>query len=139
MLEMTVVGIATLPRCHLDQRERSHAAIIRPKKGSLGNTRFFLASLRNDSGGGIMAFALPGTTRFLASARNDREKKRNDSGGVITAFALPGRSRWQRRRSRWQEIRSGSETEGSKSRRTARLPPELTLQRHLWTCVPHAV
>ena len=93
MLEMTVVGIATLPRCHLDQRERSHAAIIRPKKGSLGNTRFFLASLRNDSGGGIMAFALPGTTRFLASARNDREKKRNDSGGFITAFALPGRSR----------------------------------------------
>jgi len=61
-----VVGIATFPRCHLDQRERSHAAIIRPKKGILGDTRF-LASLRNDSGGGIMAFALPGTTRFLAS------------------------------------------------------------------------
>ena len=63
--EMTVVGIATFPRCHLDQRERSHAAIIRPKKGILGNMRF-LASLRNDSGGGIAPFALPGTRGFLA-------------------------------------------------------------------------
>ena len=59
-------AIATCPRCHLDRRERSHAVIIRPKKGILGNTRF-LASLRNDSGGAC-----------------------NDSGGVSTAFALPG-------------------------------------------------
>ncbi|MGB5231559.1 MAG: hypothetical protein WBN83_08575, partial [Desulfoprunum sp.] len=41
--------IPTCPRCHLDRRERSHAAIIRPKKGILGNTRF-LAALRNDRG-----------------------------------------------------------------------------------------
>ena len=45
-------------------RERSHAAIIRTWKGILGAMRF-LASLRNDSGGGIIASALPGTTRFL--------------------------------------------------------------------------
>ena len=39
--QMTEVGIATFLRCHLDQRERSHAAIIRSKKGILDNTRFF--------------------------------------------------------------------------------------------------
>ena len=48
------------PLCHLDQRERSPAVIIRSEKGILGTTRF-LASLRNDSGGSIMSFALPGT------------------------------------------------------------------------------
>jgi len=58
--------ISTCPRCHLERSERSHAAIIRPKEGILGNTRF-LASLRNDSGGCISAFALSGTTRFLAA------------------------------------------------------------------------
>ena len=54
-------AIPTYPRCHLDRRERSHAVIIRPKKGILGITRF-LASLRNDRGG------LEMTTR---EARND--------------------------------------------------------------------
>jgi len=53
------IVVATIPHCHLDRRERSHAAIIRTEKGILGNTRF-LASLRNDSGGWSMAFALPG-------------------------------------------------------------------------------
>jgi hypothetical protein len=71
--------MSTFPRCHLDQRERSQAAIIRPKKGILDTTRF-LASLRNDRGGVISSFALPGTARFLAVARNDREKSRNDRG-----------------------------------------------------------
>ena len=68
-------------------RGRSHAAIIRFEKGILGITRF-LASLRNDRGGGIMAFALPGTVRFLASLRND-------SGGGIMAFALTGMTRFR--------------------------------------------
>ena len=36
--------------CHLDRRERSHAAIIRSGQGILGSMRF-LASLRNDSRG----------------------------------------------------------------------------------------
>jgi len=62
---------STNPRCHLDRRERSHAVIIRSEKSIFGNTRF-LASLRNDSGGGISSSALPGTTRFLAIARNDK-------------------------------------------------------------------
>jgi len=74
--------ISTFPRCHLDRRERSHAAIIRSGKGILGNMRF-LASLRNDSEDVIKSFALPGKTRFLASARNDRKKKRNDSSGYL--------------------------------------------------------
>ncbi|MBB5348092.1 hypothetical protein HNQ81_001823 [Desulfoprunum benzoelyticum] len=39
-----------------------------------GTTRF-LAALRNDSGGGGVAFALSGMTRFLAALRNDRGKK----------------------------------------------------------------
>ena len=43
----------------------------------------FLASLRNDSGGGVLACALSGTTGFLASLRND-------SGGGILACTLPG-------------------------------------------------
>ena len=58
---LTSSVIATTPRCHLDRRERSHAAIIRLTKGIPGNTRF-LAPLRNDSGGGITPFALTGTT-----------------------------------------------------------------------------
>jgi len=73
--------ISTYPRCHLNlpplssrpspavistARERSHAAIIRPRKGILGVMRF-LASLRNDSGAVISSFALPGTTRFRPS------------------------------------------------------------------------
>jgi hypothetical protein len=58
--------LSTYPRCHLDQRERSHAAIIRLKEGILGNTRF-LASLRNDRGGGISTIALPGMTSFRPS------------------------------------------------------------------------
>ena len=43
------MDIATNPRCHLDRRERSHAAIIRPKKGLLSITRF-LASLEMTTG-----------------------------------------------------------------------------------------
>ena len=62
----TPTVISNCPRCHLDRRERSHTAIIRPKKGILGNTRF-LASLRNDRGGGISAFALPGNNGILTS------------------------------------------------------------------------
>ena len=47
-------------------RERSHAALSALRKASsLGNTRF-LASLRNDSGVGIMTFAISGTTRSFA-------------------------------------------------------------------------
>ena len=44
-----------------DTRERSHAVIIRSEKGILGNMRF-LASLRNDNGGGFAPFALSGIT-----------------------------------------------------------------------------
>ena len=69
-----------------NRRERSHAVIIRPKKGIPGVMRF-LAPLRNDSGGSVMTFALPGTARFLAPLRND-------SGGGIMAFALPGTARF---------------------------------------------
>jgi len=83
------VGRATgffIVGCLARQREVS-CSIIRFEKGILGITRF-LASLRNDSGGGIMTFALPGTVRFLASLRND-------SGGGIMAFALPGMTRFR--------------------------------------------
>ena len=80
--------ITTFPCCHLDQRERSHAAIIRPKKGILGDTRF-LASLRNDSGGGIMTFALPGTMRFLASLEITKVGDRNDKKGRYDRERIP--------------------------------------------------
>ena len=45
--------------------------------------RDFSLRFEMTEGGGIMPFALPGTTRFLASLRNDR-------GGGIMTFALPG-------------------------------------------------
>jgi len=63
----------------LGRRDGGGAAVSRPWAGVVkgrspaGKTRF-LASLRNDSGGGISAFALPGTPGFLASLRNDRSK-----------------------------------------------------------------
>jgi hypothetical protein len=60
---------STSSRCHLDrQGEISN----RPRGGFRSAKARFLASLRNDRGGGIMVFTLPGTTRFLAYARNDR-------------------------------------------------------------------
>ena len=39
-------------------------------KSEVGKARF-LASLRNDSGGGSVGLALSGRVRFLASLRND--------------------------------------------------------------------
>ncbi|WP_221270850.1 hypothetical protein, partial [Desulfoprunum benzoelyticum] len=57
--------ISTNPRCHLDQPPLSS----RPQ-GEIffcqGTTRF-LAALRNDGGGGIMDFALSGTSSTVAS------------------------------------------------------------------------
>jgi hypothetical protein len=61
-----------------------------------GTTRF-LASLRNDSGGVIKSFALPGTTRFLASAKNDREKKEMTVVGIAIFL------RWSSQPSTWSK------------------------------------
>ena len=63
--------ISTCPRCHLDQRERSHEAIIRPKEGILGNKRF-LASL--DSGGRDHNLHPIGNDGISRSARDDKDK-----------------------------------------------------------------
>ena len=63
--------------------EMTTGAASRPSPLS-GTTRF-LAPLRNDSGGGISAFALSGTMRFLAPLRNDNAgipiRNRDDAHG----------------------------------------------------------
>jgi hypothetical protein len=67
----------------------------------------FLASLRNDRGGGIVPFALPGTTGCLAAARNDRgieemtevkndmTGEKNETAGTSVPFGVTAdRSCW---------------------------------------------
>ena len=80
--EAITAVISTIPRCHLDLPPLSSrpAGEIsnRPWRHPPQEKARFLASLRNDNGGGFTPFALPGTTRFLASlemtesAANDR-------------------------------------------------------------------
>ena len=73
--------IATYPRCHLDLpplSSRPQGEISNRAWNGLRqrNNKRFLAPLRNDSGGSIAPFALAGTTRFLAIARNDKDKRK---------------------------------------------------------------
>ena len=54
-------------------------------KSEVGKARF-LASLRNDSGGGSVGLALSGRVRFLALLRNDRKKNGMTAGVRVWAW-----------------------------------------------------